>query len=172
MGLEDVGLIGGILFVIVCVSIPLRYAYDNPEIVKAIWRQSRMSGMLCVNIVRDYDDLQHPSQPQTAPDEETDGTDRRADGALSEHDDLWQEFCVDRTRARLVAVMIDSEIPVGVIRGLLKGDNTAISQEAAAAREQLGMAPAEEYRTPIGGRPTNPALYQDDPELRFSPPPR
>jgi hypothetical protein len=122
--------------------------------------------------VNKYQPVMSPALSLPTPDKQTDGADRRADGALSEHDDLWQEFCVDRTRARLIAVMVDSQIPVGVIRGLLKGDNTVISQEVEAARKQLGLAPTAPYVTPIAGRPTNPAFYQDDPELEFQPPPR
>jgi hypothetical protein len=122
--------------------------------------------------VNKYQAVMSPTLPAPAPDGQTDETDRRPDAALSEHDSLWQEFCVDRTRARLIAVMVDSQIPVAAIRGLLKGDNTVISQEVEAARKQLGLAPVAPYVTPIAGRPTRASFYQDDPDLQFHPPPR
>lgn len=119
------------------------------------------------------------SRGQTTPDRQTDEPDRRASAVLSGHDKLWGDFLLDRTRARLIAIMIDSQIPVAEIRSLLKGDNTVISQEVADARKSLGLAPSVEYRTPIAGRPSQaefepaPArstFRETDPELEYQPP--
>jgi hypothetical protein len=119
------------------------------------------------------------SRGQTTPGRQTDEPDRRASAVLSGHDKLWGDFLLDRTRARLIAIMIDSQISVAEIRSLLKGDNTVISQEVADARKSLGLAPPAEYRTPIAGRPSQaefespPArstFRETDPELAFHPP--
>lgn len=122
-------------------------------------------------IVNHSQALASPAQPQTEQTAQTDGADRRADGTASGHDQLWRDFLLDRTRARLIAVMVDSQLSVAEIRGLLKGDNGAIGNEAEAARTRLGLTPPEAYRTPIAGRPTNAAFYEADPELAYQPPP-
>lgn len=57
---------------------------------------------------------------------------------------------VDRTRTALIAVLVDSGWSVSEIRAVVKGDNTAISAEVAAATN----ARAEQQRTPIAQRPT------------------
>ena len=45
-------------------------------------------------------------------------------------------------RGALVEALVMNEWGVGQIRGVLKGDNNAISQEIAAARERLGLPAA------------------------------
>lgn len=87
----------------------------------------------------------------------------------SRHTDLWQAFLLDRTRARLIAVMAEEDLTVTDIRNLLKGESKAIGEEVEAARRRLGKPPSTPYRTPIAGRPTDPHYYQDDPELAYKP---
>lgn len=89
----------------------------------------------------------------------------------SSHDQLWEDFLLDRTRGRLIAVMVDSDLTVTEIRALLKGESTALGQEIEAIKKKLGKAPAQTYRTPIAGRPTDARYYQDEPELEYQAPP-
>lgn len=98
--------------------------------------------------------------------ERTERTDER-----SPVNPLWQEFLLDRTRERLIAVMVDSDLTVTEIRALLKGESAAIGQEIEASKKKLGKAPSQPYRTPIAGRQTDARYYQDDPELEYQAPP-
>lgn len=109
------------------------------------------------------------SESAVGPLEQTNQTDGQTD-EVSARASLWREFVLDKTRARLIAVMVDSGLTVSEIRALLKGDSGAIGTEVEAARQRLGKAPSPPYRTPIAGRPTDPRYYPDEPELEFQPP--
>ena len=87
----------------------------------------------------------------------------------SSHDQAWRDFLLDRTRGRLITVMVDSDLTVSEIRSLLKGESTVLGQEIEATRQRLGKASAQPYRTPIVGRPTR-AVFEQDPELAYEPP--
>lgn len=108
--------------------------------------------------------------PQTKPDRQTDEPDRRADTALSGDPKRCPALQLDRTKTGLITVLVYNEWTVSEIRGLLKGDNTVISQEIAEARKRLGKDMPAEYRTPIAGRSTKASFYESDPDLAYQPP--
>lgn len=110
-----------------------------------------------------------PIQPQTTPDQQTDGADRRASVGLSGDPRRCPALQLDRTKASLIMLLVYNEWTVSEIRSVLKGDNTVLGQEIADARERLGMVPAGEYRTPIAGRPTSAVFETGD--LAYEPPP-
>lgn len=110
-----------------------------------------------------------PTQPQTTPDRQTDGADRRASAGLSGDPRRCSALQLDRTKAGLIMLLVYNEWTVSEIRSVLKGDNAVLGQEIAEARERLGMAPAGEYRTPIAGRPT--AAVFETGDLAYEPPP-
>lgn len=111
-----------------------------------------------------------PDPTQTAPDQQTDGADRRASAGLSGDPRHCPALRLDRTKAGLITTLVYNEWTVSEIRAALKGDNTVLGQEIAEARERLGMAPAGEYRTPIAGRPT--AAVFETGDLAYEPPPK
>lgn len=80
----------------------------------------------------------------------------------SPHDSLWQEFLLDRTRLNLIAVMVDSDLTVTEIRGLLKGTSEIVGEEIEAERRRQGKPTSQPYQTPIAGRPTA-AKFASDP---------
>lgn len=98
--------------------------------------------------------------------ERTERTDER-----SRHDQMWEEFLLDRSRERLIALLVEEDFTVSEIRGLLKGESAAIGQEIEAAKKELGKAPSQPYRTPIAQRETDARYYHDDPKLQYQPPP-
>lgn len=105
--------------------------------------------------------------PRTAQaNERTERTNER-----SPHDLLWEEFLLDRSRERVVALLVEEDFTVSEIRGLLKGESAVIGQEIEAARQRLGKAPGQPYRTPIADRPTDARYYPDDPKLQYQSPP-
>lgn len=87
----------------------------------------------------------------------------------SRHSYLWQDFILDKTRTRLIAVMVDSDMTVTEIRALLKGEAKTIGEEIEAERARQGKPAGQPYKTPIAGRPTDPHLYHDDPGLEYKP---
>jgi len=123
-------------------------------------------------LVRTWDRFVNRSQNVTSSDQgQTDRTDQ-TNGRTNErspHDQLWQEFLLDRTRTRLIAVMVDSELTVSEIRNLLKGESAAIGIEIEAARQRLGLAPSAPYRTPVAGRPTSARFEQTDADYPYHP---
>lgn len=92
------------------------------------------------------------SRPEDG-DQRTERTNERTN-ERSSHDLAWQAFLLDRTRMRLIEVMVDSDMTTTDIRTLLKGESKAIGDEVEAARLRLGKASPDQYRTPIVGRPT------------------
>lgn len=100
----------------------------------------------------------------------TEGTNGRTN-ERSSHQIEWDTFLLDRTRARLISVMVDSDLTTTEIRALLKGESKAIGDEVDAARLRLGKAAPDQYRTPIAGRPTSAAYREQDPELEYQAPP-
>lgn len=101
---------------------------------------------------------------------QTDQTDRQTD-QMSEADQWLERLEVDRTKTALIELLVYSDWQVGEIRAAVKGDSGAIGKEIEAARQRLGKPPSVSYRTPIAGRPTDPRLWQDDPELQYEAPP-
>lgn len=105
-------------------------------------------------------------------DDQADKPDRRPDNALSGNSQKPPRLALDKTRQGLIEELLTLGWTVTDFRreGIFRGDNTTISQEVAEARKRLGMAPPEEYRTPIAGRPTN-AVFPDE-EPKYQAPPR
>lgn len=124
-----------------------------------------------VNTVKRYVMVERPvmSRPivQTEPYEgRTERTNER-----SPHQIIWDAFLLDKTRIRLIELMVDSDLTTTDIRALLKGESKTIGEEVEAARLRLGKTAPDQYRTPIAGRPTNAVYYDQEPELHYEMPP-
>lgn len=73
--LGDLGWIFGSMMVFAFSCILIRLAYDHRHVLKAVWRQARESGLVRVNIVRDFegdgeedDQFEHaPNHYETSP---------------------------------------------------------------------------------------------------------
>ena len=89
----------------------------------------------------------------------------------SPHQMAWDAFLLDKTRVRLIEVMVDSDLTTTDIRALLKGESKTIGEEVDAARIRLKKLAPDQYHTPIANRPTNAAFYEADPELAYEQPP-
>lgn len=124
--------------------------------------------------VNDYQEAHAPPAHVMSRQEALSVRPSETDARVSAVNPLWEEFLLDRTRARLITVMVDSGIPVAEIRGLLKGDNGAIGAEAEAARKRLGIEPpaqlAAPYVTPIAARPTSARFEFTDPDYPYQAP--
>jgi len=140
------------------VPLALALAEAVRAVARPAWRWT-YAGLCRLYGVKDFQPAPARPAPLPPPEPADRQTDRLADALLlaqTTPPTAADALRVDRTRTALIAVLVDSGWSVSEIRAVVKGDNTAISAEVAAATN----ARAELHTTPIAKRPTSGKFQQ------------